>query len=251
MRAWAPGVPLMCMLIAAPCAAQRSDDDLARAHFESGSAYYEQGRYEEAARAFMEAYELSRRPPLLENAARSYERALLFDEAIRTLEALRELEPDRRAALTDRIEGLRRLQARVGAGGSADDASEPPNDPEGEAVSAAPPPQGSVSVPGVALLTTGGALGIGALITGVLGHLIYEDLSATCPDRVCPASRQADIDTGSGLVISSTVMTFAAPIAAGLGILFLLIDSGSTGEERALTLVPGPGEAGLALEGRL
>ncbi len=228
-----------------PCAAQRSDDDLARAHFDSGSAYYEQGRYEEAARAFMESFELSHRPALLENAARAYERALLFDEAIRTLETLRELEPERANAITDRIESIRDLQARVQRD-EPDRASpaEPTREPTRE-----PAASGGVSVTGIALLATGGALGVGALITGILGQLVYDDLSATCSsDRVCPTSRQGDIDTGTGLVVSSTVMTFAAPIAAALGIVFLVIDSGSGASEQALRVVPGPGEAGLMLE---
>lgn len=229
-------------LVAAPCYAQRTDDDLARAHFDSASAYYEQGRYDEAAREFMESFELSHRPALLDNAARAYERGLRFDEAIRTLERLRELEPERAAAITDRIEAIRVLQSRVGSSGAA-----PPPEP-------APAPSGGggyVSIPGVVLLATGGALGIAALITGIVGHGIYEDLAASCsPDRVCDPSRQGDIDTGTGLVVSSTVLTFAAPIAAGIGIVLLVVDTGGGSSERAVRLVPGPGEAGLGVEAR-
>ncbi|HJL19750.1 MAG TPA: hypothetical protein RMH99_29070, partial [Sandaracinaceae bacterium LLY-WYZ-13_1] len=88
---------------------------------------------------------------------------------------------------------------------------------------------------------------------GLVGHAIYEDLDAACgPDRRCPAGRQGDIDAGTALVVTSTALTFAAPIAAGVGILLLVLDSGADeSDDAAARLVPGPGQVGLAVEGRL
>lgn len=252
----------LSLLAAAPAVAQRSDDDLARAHFESGSAYYEQGRYEDAARAFMESYDLSPRPALLENAARAYERALLFDEAIRTLETLREQEPERSATIEDRIASMERLRARVHGGRPAEPDATPtrptpttptPTTPSPTTPSPTTPESGteSVSEPGIALTVTGGVLVLGALITGLAGHFVYEDLTAVCSaERVCPLERQGDIDTGAGLVVTSTVLTFAGPIAAAVGVILLVLDSGESDEHADMRLVPGPGEAGLALKGR-
>ena len=104
-------------------------------------------------------------------------------------------------------------------------------------------------MPGVALLVAGGVLGLAALFTGIGGHVIYEDLTAACIDRVCPAERQSDIDAGTGLVVTSTVLTFAAPIAAAIGVVLLVVDTGPRSNEH-VRLTPGPGEIGLGVEAR-
>lgn len=239
---------LLVALLFAPAAAlaQSSADDLARAHFQSASAFYEQGRYEDAARAFMESYRLSPRPALLENVARSYERALMFDEAIAALEQLGREHADymAEAVRQERIANLRRLRARVGSG------SEPaPQQATGTGAttpSAAPSGGGGVSIPGIAVLAAGGALGIVAIITGAVSHTMYEELTSTCPGGVCPTERQGDIDTGNALAITSTVLTFTSIAALAVGVVLLIVDSGGGGEHARLELVPGPGEAGLA-----
>ncbi len=249
MRTMARRLSLLVAFLLAPAGAlaQSSADDLARAHFQSASAFYEQGRYEDAARAFMESYRLSPRPALLENVARSYERALMFDEAIAALEQLGREHADymAEAVRQERIANLRRLQARVGGG-------EP--DPQPAAGTNAAPPSaaasgggGGVSIPGIAVLAAGGALGIVAIITGAVSHTMYEELTSTCPDRVCPAERQGDIDTGNALALTSTVLTFTSIAALAVGVVLLIVDSGGGGGEHArLELIPGPGEAGVA-----
>ena len=60
-----------------PLFAQSTDDiadETARFHFEAGASYYNQGRYEDAAREYKEAYRLSKRPSLLINLSYAYER---------------------------------------------------------------------------------------------------------------------------------------------------------------------------------
>src|SRR5688572_9599921 len=54
--------------------AQTDPDELARRHFESGAAYFEQAEYEAALREFEKAYELSRRPQILRNISVVQER---------------------------------------------------------------------------------------------------------------------------------------------------------------------------------
>ncbi len=109
---------MLCSLLsAAKVSAQVSDDERARTHFESGRSYYEQARYDDAAREFQEAFQLSGRPALLLNLSQAYERALLFDQAIAELQHYLQLvtnSPDRKT-LEERIQRLQELRARVQA----------------------------------------------------------------------------------------------------------------------------------------
>ena len=240
-------------LSCATARAQDSDDDLARAHFSSGRAYYERGRYEDAAREFLEAYRLSNRAELLDNASRAYERALLFDEAIETLERMRREHPEsaQGTAIDERIANLERLRERVEGGRGEGDATATADTPD------APPPAetgseggggGGVSIPGILVLSGGGALGLAALITGGVSHAMYEDVRSVCTDDgLCPADRQGDLDTGNALAITSTVLTFVSVAAMAAGVVILVVDTGGGGDEHVrLEATPG----GLALSGR-
>lgn len=227
-----------------------TDDERAEAHFVSGRAYYERARYEDAAREFSESYRLSPRPELLENAARAYERALLFDRAIETLEQILADHPgfESEATVRERIENLERLRDRLQGGEVA--TSGPTTTAE-----SAPPPAvsepapsggGDVSVPGILVMSGGGALGIAAIITGAVSHASFESLVAECgPDRVCAPERQGDIDTGNALAITSTVLTFVSIAALAAGVVLLVVDTGGSGEQAQLELTPN----GLVLRG--
>jgi len=231
--------------------AQATDDDRARAHFASGTAYYDQARYRDAAREFEEAFALSARPELLENAARSYERALLFDEAIGAIQRLRALQPESDATLAQRITSLEELRDRVhgdhDAPAPVEDAIAPV--PEEPVVPESPPPSSSyVSVPGLVTLIAGGVLGLAAIGTGVGSAVLYDSVRGSCTNGACPESRRADADTGSALALTSTVLTFVAPVAIGVGILLLLLDTGPSrpsAEHAHLEWTSGPGELGL------
>lgn len=232
--------------------AQESDEDIARAHFASGRAYYDQGRYEDSARMFLEAYEISPRPELLENASRAYERALMFDEAIQMLEQILRDHADypQAGTLRERITNLERLRERLhGQQGGNTDAT-PDTAPTAEPTPSGDGGGGGISIPGIAVLAAGGAIGIGAIIMGAVSHTMYEDLQTVCSAGVCPAERQGDIDTGNALALTSTIFTFVSIAAIGVGIVLLIVDTGGGGGEQArLELVPGPGQAGVALRG--
>jgi tetratricopeptide (TPR) repeat protein len=79
---------LLALLLLAPAA--RGDEaettDLARRHYQSGSAYFEEGRFEEAAREFRESYRLSPRTELLFNIAKCFDKK---GDAARALDAYR------------------------------------------------------------------------------------------------------------------------------------------------------------------
>lgn len=239
--------------------APTTDDERAHAHFASGTAYFSEARYEDAAREFEEAFALSARPELLENVARSYERALRFDDAIHAIERLRVLWPDSATSLTQRIAALEQLRDRVQVrddddeeegddGDDDDDHDDDASDDAGEDGVAAPPPSGYVSAPGLATLIAGGVLGLVAIGTGVGSLVLYDDVRSACTDGVCPASRRADADTGNALALTSTVLAFVAPVAIGVGILLLVLDTGpsqASAEHARLEWTAGPGELGL------
>lgn len=228
-------------------AAQEGDDERARAHFVSGRAYFDQARYEDAAREFEEAYRLSPRSELLENASRSYERALQFDQAIDALQRLLRNHPDSgdQATYRERIANLERLRDRLHSGGGGGAEPSGPTGPSGGGGG------GSISVPGLALVITGGVLGLGSLFFGIGSQAMYDSVSAACPDGLCPANRSGDVGTGQALAWTSTILMFAAPVALAIGIVLLVIDQGGSSARAGVRLLPGPGDAGLNLQVRL
>jgi tetratricopeptide (TPR) repeat protein len=67
---------------APPTSAPADDVDIAKAHFNTGEAYYEHGRFVDAAREFEEAYRLAGKAPLLYNVGKSYDGANDFARAL-------------------------------------------------------------------------------------------------------------------------------------------------------------------------
>src|SRR2546428_12630625 len=68
------GSTLLILLWAAAARADNPDEEIARAHFQTGLAYYDSDRFAPAVKEFLEAYRISHRPALLFNIARSYEK---------------------------------------------------------------------------------------------------------------------------------------------------------------------------------
>ena len=63
---------ILSLVLVAPLAVSAQDDgaandDEGRVHFRLGTAYYESGRFRQAAAEYQQAYDLSRRPALLYN----------------------------------------------------------------------------------------------------------------------------------------------------------------------------------------
>jgi tetratricopeptide (TPR) repeat protein len=94
--------------------AQPSDDERARGHFNAGASYFDQRRYDLAAREFEEAFRLSDRPALLLNLSTTYERLDQLDRAAEYLEQYLQREPTspQRRTLEIRLEELRRHRPR-------------------------------------------------------------------------------------------------------------------------------------------
>lgn len=95
--------------------------DIAKAHFNTGEAYYEHGRFADAAKEFEEAYRLSAKAPLLYNVGKSYDGASDFARALdaykRFLDAASPDNPDVDFA-AGRVERLQKLVGRIQVAGA-------------------------------------------------------------------------------------------------------------------------------------
>ncbi len=198
----------------------QSDDERARTHFEAGRSYYDQARYDDASREFMQAFELSQRPEMLLNLSQAQERALRYYDAISSARRYLQLVPaaEDRKTIEDRIVNLEKLKIRLEAGmppepleppggfgpdgepaaapeTPADPATAPadPEQPEPPPTAAAPeakpaPPAATAqveaenrfTVPAIVLMGTGGAALVGALVTGLVAHADYKSLERRC-----------------------------------------------------------------------
>ena len=87
----------------------------ARAHYEAGQRYYDEGRYEEAIAEFEAAYRQKPHPNVLYNIAQAHERLLEYDESVRWFERYLAEAPtgEYRKIVENRLRVLRGLPARI------------------------------------------------------------------------------------------------------------------------------------------
>lgn len=223
---------------AQPADGAPTEDRAARARFSAGVAFYDAGRFEEALPEFEAAWRLSHRPQMLVNIASAAEGALRFGRAVEALEEYLRLVPaaEDRPAVEARLVRDRRAAERLRGGEHTSDAA-------GE------PRSGGSSLPLVGWVTlgAGGALGVAALITGLVSHSTYTSLDADCAMGLCPAGRASDIDQGQTMGVVSTVLTGLAAVAGAVGIVLVIAggggDDGEGDEADAarVVLVPGLG----------
>lgn len=221
---------------------QAANDAAARSRFEAGFTFYEAGRFEEALPEFQAAWQLSQRPAMLINIANAAERSLQFSVAVDALRLYLERAPDSpdREATERRIARDESTVARAVAAAQPTPAPAP-------VVLPAPEPTDGAPVAAIVTLSAGGALAIGAVITGLLAHGTYGDLQTVCVEGACPPDRASDLSTGKTLALVSTILTGAAIVAGGVGLLMLFL-SGSDDEapetRARLELAPGPALVG-------
>lgn len=84
------------------------------------------------------------------------------------------------------------------------------------------------------LIGTGAAAIVGAAITGGIALGISNDLASSCPERSCSPDRQGDADTGNALAITADVLLGVGIAAATVGVVLLVIGSGSDEETVAV-----------------
>ncbi|HEY3237283.1 MAG TPA: tetratricopeptide repeat protein, partial [Polyangiaceae bacterium] len=185
-----------------------SDQERARRHYDAARSYYDVGKYEDAAREFRSAYELSGRPHLLKNVATALERAGSFAESAQALEEYLRLQPDAEDRRSVEIH-IKQLQERAKKqessaeaqtqGGTSQKANKPPAEPVNPpaaqgAASAEPDKHEKSQLPAWLLIGAGGALGAGALVTGLMSHSKFQDLESKCTNNVCPSDLRSERD---------------------------------------------------------
>ena len=225
----------------APWSAAQSDDEFARRHFESGAAYLQRSDYEAALREFKAAYELSKRAPLLLDLATVYERMGKLDPAIDALRgflALVPAAPDR-ATLEARIANLerRRVAATVAPAPSASAAISAPSATAAASPVPAPAPAPARPThpargPAYLALGAGGALALGAVVTGLVAKSRYDQADSTC----APRCSDADVAGPRSWAIASDVLTGLAVVGVGVGAV-LWFGAGAPAQASALPQV--------------
>jgi hypothetical protein len=209
-------VSIWCFAI--PAWSQANPDELARRHFESGAAYFEQAEYDSALREFRKSFELSSRPEILINIATVHERLADLHSAIEALDQFLQLKGDSEQTATIR---LRRdnLQKRLDEQ-SKPQAVEPqqPAMPPPAAPAQPDEPRGPNRVPAYVMFSVAGVSAAGAVLTGVFANAEFQDLK----DRCAPNCSDNDVSGARTLGTVSTVLTGAAIVSAGIGVVFWL-----------------------------
>lgn len=225
------GVLATLITSASPWAgAQSTSDELARRHFESGVAYLEESDYDSAITAFQKSYELSKRPEILLNLATVHERKSDFASAIAALRAYLEAAPEGEhvTIVESRIRNLeKRQQEAAPAEVMPPPAAPPPPPPAVAREEPAPqpsprphPPHAEPNrLPAFISLGVGGLMGGAALATGIVAQTKYDDAKSTCS----PACRDEELSSSRTFALTSTVLTGAAVLGVGLGVVLLLM----------------------------
>jgi tetratricopeptide (TPR) repeat protein len=245
MWAWIVGILLLVgspSVLAAqdaakPPAAASNNDEEARVHFRLGTAYYDSGRFAQAAQEFKQAYELSKRAPLLYNLFLAYRDAGDVHNAAAALKQYLADNPE--------VEERSKLEARLAAlekiieGQSAQQQQQPaaattvPATPE-QTAAAAQPAQTSQPAPQEpeklkwlpwTLMGAGGALVVAGLITGSLAKGDESDLEKLCPNNKCPPSKTDEADglksSGATKATVSDALWISGAVTAGVGLAFV------------------------------
>jgi tetratricopeptide (TPR) repeat protein len=257
------GLSLMLSL-AAPAEAQTDPDELARRHFESGAAYFEQAEYDAALREFQKAHELSQRPQILRNISVVEERLGNLAGAIAALDqylAAAPNDPDVETIRIRRDNLKKRLEEESAPEPVVTAPVEPPPKEQQPVPKAEPQRDEGVSfteddfstdeddsepnlVPAYVLITVGGLSAVGAGVTGFLASSEHESLQGSCGTE---PSGCTDEQTANGetLALTSTVLTGVAVLGIGIGaILWATADSGESGAGARPALFVGVGPEG-------
>jgi tetratricopeptide (TPR) repeat protein len=234
-----------------------SDDERGRTHFEAGVSYYEQERFDEAAREFREAFQLSGRPEMLINIARALEHAGQIHQAVLSLELLLERYPKTsyRAEAETELARLRPLDVQ------GSEAAAPPSEPAAVQPVAAPAPAEPAPaepslqpaadereaprfwpprLPTLIVGTSALAVGIASLGVGLRAHGLYGDLEGRCDGGVCAPAQRDDRDRGQRLARTSTGLSFAAlALGSATAVLWVLdVKRAKTRTQLSLSLDP-------------
>ncbi len=257
---WAAVMVACAGLIEPAAASAQTDEAAARQHFRLGQAYYENGQFAEAAREFESAYRMSGRARLLYNAYLAYRDMQDLPNSARTLRQFLAESTDIESAERDQ------LQARLAAIDAAiarQQTSMPAETPtQTETQASQDPVAGETSATATATVQPGSgggggfnpspvgfivggvgvALGIAAIITGVMASSDYSLLESECPGGMCP-DRQDLRDAqsrGSTLAVLTDVfwVTGVVALAAGVTLIFVLQEGGGESTTAGVSCTP-------------
>lgn len=240
-----------CIMTSVVAHAQNNDEE-ARVHFRLGTAYYDSGRFSQAAQEFKQAYELSRRPQLLYNLFLAYRDAGEIANAAGALRQFLAEEPD--------IEDRGKLEARLAALEKIL-AEQPPEQqkpadepPAAQAPAAEAQPETKAAEPAAAsaasepklkwlpwtLIGTGGALVVGGVISGTLAVSDQKKLENDCPNaEECTLSKSEVNDlksSGSTKAALGDALWITGAVTAGVGIAFLFWQPWNKGDASSASL---------------
>lgn len=260
--------------VAGPALAQQDLDAAARAHFQSGTAYFETGDYESALREFQRAYDMSQRPALLYNIYLAQERLNQLAPAADALERYLAAVPDdpRHGTLALRLENIRRriaeqqtTGAATGTGtgtgaatatgtGAATGTGTATGTGAGPSIPEEPPSSG----PPLGAIIAFSAGGAGLVTFGIFGALALSEDSSLASSCGADAGRTCTDDQVSTLKTYSLVADLGLTvgvIGAALGAVLLFTAGGDDHAEARPTarITPWLGStvAGIAASGEL
>jgi len=244
------GTLLLCLLGAASNAsAQTEAEEQARAHFRIGRAHYDNGDFLRAAQEFEAAFAISQHSQLLYNIYLAYRDANVSRKAMEALKGYLEQVEDvpNRAQLAARLESLQQSLANepeqpdpatppdtTATATAATGATEttPPDAATAPVDTAAPTgTRKNILVP-LIVMSAGGALVLGSVVTGIMTSGKESDLESRCgPSKVCDSNDQTAKDlqsSGNTLALVTDILLFGGIAVAGTGVALLLL-SGSGG----------------------
>lgn len=244
-----------------------ANDVRARELFHKGDIAYAEGRYEEALRAFQEAYNLSERAQLLFNISNSLERLGRYQEAIDALEKYlasgkakdrdvvnkrldnlkRRVEEQEKLAREEeekrqREEEERRRREEFAAATSNKGNTGPP----------APPPAPPAPVLPWILLGGGGAVLATGAVFGILTLGARSDAKSGCADvssgHLCDADARSALDREKTFGLVADIGILSGVVLGGIGA-YLLLTEKSAEPYMKIGVRPSPGGGGVQLGG--
>jgi tetratricopeptide (TPR) repeat protein len=250
----------MVVCCARVASAQDEKTERARIHLKAAIAYYDEARYEDAAREMEAAYQLKPLPDLQYNLAQCYERLGRYNDAATAYETYLKgnpTAPDRKLVET-RIGNLRQRAAAVASGSQPAPLPAPTEKVVFKTIvvyKTAPPPPGR----GVRIAAYGlGVLALGAAASGVaFAVLAKQDADAVSKggSTTNPPTFDGQATTqkaGQADVIVSGVSFGVAALCAGGAIGLYLLGNKIDREAPKLTMAPSlsPTGGGLMVAGR-
>jgi hypothetical protein len=228
------------------------DTEIARRHFDKGTAFYNEGRYAEAIGEFEAARKTKPLPAFDFNIARAHDRLEHPREAIAAYEHYLAGAPTAPDAAEVRAR-VAVLMQRLGEGAPPDAAARGSASLPPPPADSSPPPLARRRVYTWAVGGAGVALLAGSLVAGLVANSRYGTLKGECAaDGSCNGATAPDaqglIDGGHAGGLASDVLLGVGLAAVVTGVVLFFVEGRHPVERRAWRLAPAAGGVGLAWE---